>query len=704
MTLTGSSTQGRMQIGRAVIGALAMLGACSSNPASLPVGGSGGNATGGNGSGGSVGAGESGGAGGSRSAGVGGSGIGAGGAGVGGGTGSGGEPSRMGGSVVGGSAGSGMGGSTAGSGGAPVGMGGSGGGNGSAGAAGAGGTTGAGGAAGTGGAIAAGGAVGAGGAVACLPAIPVTTGTAVTVTVSLDGPPLATVSPDLMGIHTAVYDGLLTTSATTEALLKAAGVTSLRYPGGSYADQYHWESHTATATPAAGAGSNVIYVDPTANFGSFVSLLQRLGANALITVDYGMNSAGTGPGQPQEAAAWVAYANGSPTDTTVIGMDGSTPAVDWKTVGYWAGLRAAAPLATDDGRNFLRINRVAPIGIKYWEIGNELYGNGYYNGSATSAGWEPDMHAPYSGTNGTARLNNPNLSPSTYGTGVGLFAKAMKAVDSTIRVGGVLNWPDTSYAGFNVGVLGPACASMDFAAVHWYPGSTIASLLTIPRTDIPAMWSGLHAVMATNCGTTGRGATMPIAITEWGPNTLYGTAAIIGRTWHPVPPGVPSQTQVGGIFAAESYATFMEQGALAVHWAQLHDNQYLMPTPQPDTPGFGYHGQLIAHYLAAGGDTMKPTTSTVSTLSAHAALRADGGINVMLTNISPTAAANVTVNLAGGTSMFACAGTRYAYAPVSTNLDGPVSAGQAIYAPGTGSSVSVAVPAYAVVVIAFAKR
>ncbi len=555
-----------------------------------------------------------------------------------------------------------------------------------------------------GGTNATGGASGTGGAAACMPAIPITVGAAVTVTVNLDGPAMAKVSPDLMGIHTAVYDGLLTTSATTQSLLKAAGVTSLRYPGGSYADQYHWESHTATATPAAGAGSNVIYVDPTANFGSFVSLLQRLGANALITVNYGMNSAGTGPGQPQEAAAWVAYANGSPTDTKVIGMDSSTPPVNWNTVGYWASLRASAPLATDDGKNFLRINHAAPVGIKYWELGNELYGNGYYNGSATSAGWEPDMHAPYNGTNGTARLNNSNLSPATYGMGVVNFAKAMKAVDSTIQVGGVLNWPNTSYAGFDAGVLGPACASMDFAAVHWYPGSTIASLLTIPKTDIPAMFSGLHALMMANCAAPDRGATMPIAITEWGPNTLYGTAAIIGQTWHPTPPGVPSQTQVGGIFAAESYATFMEQGALAVHWAQLHDNQYLMPDPQEDTPGFGYHGQLIAHYLASGGDTMMPTTSTVATLSSHAALRVDGGINVMLTNISPTAAANVTVNLAGGTSALACAGTRYAYTPVSTNVDGPVGAGQAIFATTTGTSVGVAVPAYSVVVIAFPKR
>ena len=65
---------------------------------------------------------------------------------------------------------------------------------------------------------------------------------------------------------------------------------------------------------------------------------------------------------------------------------------DWKTVGFWASLRAAAPLATDDGYNMFRINHPAPFGIKYWEVGNELYGNGYYYGSC---GWEADMHVPY---------------------------------------------------------------------------------------------------------------------------------------------------------------------------------------------------------------------------------------------------------------------------------------------------------------------
>jgi hypothetical protein len=53
--------------------------------------------------------------------------------------------------------------------------------------------------------------------------------------------------------------------------------------------------------------------------------------------------------------------------------------------------------------------------------------------------------------------------------------------------------------------------------------------------------------------------------------------------------------------AAEAYATFMEQSALAVHWVQLHDNQYLLATPVQDAPGFAYKSQLIAHDLAGGG-------------------------------------------------------------------------------------------------------
>jgi hypothetical protein len=142
-----------------------------------------------------------------------------------------------------------------------------------------------------------------------------------------------------------------------------------------------------------------------------------------------------------------------------------------------------------------------------------------------------------------------------------------------------------------------------------------------------------------------------------------------------------------------------------VHFQQLHPGAsgatYLDGS---DKPSWGYHGQLIAHYLADVGDTLVQTTSTTTTLLSHAALRADGGVNVMLTNINPSAVANVTVNLAGGTTTFACAGKRYDYVPVAGNVSGPVSAGQTVYASPTGTSVAVGVPADSVVVVSFPKR
>jgi hypothetical protein len=516
--------------------------------------------------------------------------------------------------------------------------------------------------------------------VACPPSTQTVAGNPTTVTLNLAGPPMATIGSDFMGIHTAVYDGTLG-AVSTATLLKAAGVTSLRYPGGSYADLYHWETHTGTATPAAGAGSNTIVVAPTANFGSFVSIVQNVGGNAFITVNYGMNSRATGPGSPKEAAAWVAYANGSPSDTTVIGPDNSVPPVDFMTVGYWAGLRAAQPLATDDGRNFLRINHPAPAGIKLWEIGNELYGNGYYP-MYGAIGWEADYHVLYGSA---SRGNNPALSPATYGAGVAAFAAAMKAVDPTIKIGGVLSWPDINPS-FDGPVLTAACAAMDFASVHWYPGDTLASLYTHPRNDIPAMFTALHAAMASTCP-AGAKTNLPIAVTEWGPNTINGGVAI-GQAWHPAT-GSGTQTQIGGIFAAESYANFMEQGALALHWAQLHDNQYLLATPTPDTPGFGYHGQLIAHYLGASGDTvLSPPTSSSPTLFSHATRRADGTIGVMLSNVGITPAA-VTLN-ASGSRPLGCTGTVYTYVPIANNNDGPVGGGSAISSStaNSGSTVS----------------
>jgi hypothetical protein len=542
------------------------------------------------------------------------------------------------------------------------------------------------------------GQVGTGGApVACMAPLPLpATGTAATVTVNLAAPPTATVGPDLMGIHSSIYDGTIGSPSTAD-LLRAVGVTSIRYPGGSIGDVYHFENHLMySMVPTSNSPDGFVYVAPEADFGKFVSILQNVGANALITINYGSNPSTNGPGLPEEAAAWVAYANALPSNTTAIGLDTSPTPRDWMTAGYWAGLRASAPLAIDDGLNYLRINHPAPVGIKYWEIGNEIYGNGFFGAGVA---WEADMHA----LPGAPRQGAAGLSPATYGRAVATFAALMKKVDPTVKVGGIVNWPDNRWANFNRDVMTQECSSIDFVVNHYYAGTTIASLLTAPGTDIPTMFRDLHALLTANCP-AGRGATMPIAITEWSPNP--NDSGPIQDSYNAMP---MTHTQTFGIFAANGYATFMEQGALMLHWHELHGKSYIPNTAGVDAPTFGYHGAQIAHYFAAAGDSLLPqpvvtnATTLASLLLTHASKHADDSVSVMLTNASPTVSANVTLNVTGGA--LGCVGTSYTYAPVSAgmDLDGSVVAAN-IFSSATGAAVPVVVPPYSVVVIHFPNR
>jgi hypothetical protein len=222
----------------------------------------------------------------------------------------------------------------------------------------------------------------------------------VKVTVEADRPGNI-MAPRAPGIEAFVYDSTLM-DPTLPSLLRDAGVTTLRYPGGAYADTYHWSTHKTTNSRAP-VCQRYSYVAPNTDFGHFVALIDQVGTTT-ITVNYGSNADGTGGAEPLEAAAWVAYANGNPSDTKVLGKDSTGH--DWQTVGYWATLRSSQPLATDDGQNFLRIAHPQPLNVKYWEVGNEVYQNGYYGGE----GSEVDLHAPYPADvkdNAKARQKNP---------------------------------------------------------------------------------------------------------------------------------------------------------------------------------------------------------------------------------------------------------------------------------------------------------
>jgi hypothetical protein len=433
------------------------------------------------------------------------------------------------------------------------------------------------------------------------------------------------VPPLAYGMHASVYDNSLHDPALS-GQLKQGGLALLRWPGGGYSDNYHWSTHTMT--PFRGDPGDVGYLADGSDFGSFVSVFEGFGGTAMITVNYGSNLAGDGPGEPLEAAAWVAYANGDPDDDHSLGVDAS--GTDWETVGAWATLRASSPLDEDDGRNFLRIAHPEPLGIRYWEIGNEVFGNGYYGGSYQ---FEHDGHVPY---DGTRREDNPLLSGTAYGSGVVAYAKAMRAVDPDVKIGAVLNTPPRDYTWgptWNSDVLAKCAEVVDFVSVHWYPSKEASEIVALPATEIDAMTEELRAGFARH----GRDEADPIeiAMTELGGapgNTLLRDAP-----------------QSLALFSTDTYLTAIEHGLVNLDWLELHNGSYLSDRRWGGGPGPAYHGIRLASLLAGPGDRLVKASSNRASIIAHASRRADGTYGVLLIDRQlPTAPpAQVTLELSG---------------------------------------------------------
>jgi hypothetical protein len=406
--------------------------------------------------------------------------------------------------------------------------------------------------------------------------IPVASAAAAPATVTVNARAgLATVPATGIGVNDAVWDSQLGT-ATISDRLKSAGVQMMRYPGGSYGDIYHWQDNTAPGG----------FVAPNTDFNTFMGSVQRVGAQPIIIANYGT-------GTPQEAAAWVQYAN--------------------VTRGY---------------------------GAKFWEIGNELYGNGHYG-----ANWEADNHA--------------DKSPVGYANGVVAYADAMKAIDPTVKIGAVLtmpaNWPDGLVGGgdpgtWNQTVLGIAGSRIDFVDLHWYPGKTNAAEVLARPNLIPDSVYQVRQEIARFAGANA--ANIGVALTE--------TNSIVGV-----------DTQPGALYFADTTAGLLENGVFTVDWWDVHNGAASVSTvagqtdfgdsglfssagcvtggcePALNTPFAPYYALGMLSTFAHPGDQMIRAGSDQPLVTAHAVRRANGDVAVLLVNKDPDSAHPVTISYAG---------------------------------------------------------
>jgi alpha-N-arabinofuranosidase len=120
-------------------------------------------------------------------------------------------------------------------------------------------------------------------------------------------------------------------------MLRESRLPLLRFPGGNFVSGYHWEDGIGP-TERRPTRRNPAWGDFEPNHvgtDEYLKLCRLVGCEPLICVN-------AGNGTAQEAAAWVEYANGPVTSR-------------------YGALRA-------------RYGHPEPYNVKFWEIGNELYG------------------------------------------------------------------------------------------------------------------------------------------------------------------------------------------------------------------------------------------------------------------------------------------------------------------------------------------
>ena len=259
-------------------------------------------------------------------------------------------------------------------------------------------------------------------------------------------------------------------SAFNPNILRAArelGVTLVRFPGGIFADYYHWRDGVGPRQsrparphlPGGNASAN--------DFGTaeLVEFSRQIGAEPLFQVNMIT-------GTPEEAAAWVSYCN-NPND----------------------------PERRRDGT-------AQPFNVRFWEIGNEPYGKADNPNTARSS-----------------------LTPEQYAARYLQFADAMKKADSSIRLIGAGGVNTERYVAVTNNdwdriILERAGSKMDYLSVHnaYAPIAASASHASVEEVyralfAFPQLIDRNLEDVSNQIELNGRRSpnSIEIAVTEWGP-------------------------------------------------------------------------------------------------------------------------------------------------------------------------------------------
>jgi alpha-N-arabinofuranosidase len=445
------------------------------------------------------------------------------------------------------------------------------------------------------------------------------------------------------GVNTAVWDSLLDTSVTTN-LLTAMGAGSLRFPGGSLSDDYHWATNTTDSNTWTWATS----------FDQFAQVATAIGAQVFVTADYGS-------GTPAEAAAWVQESN--------------------VTNHY---------------------------GFKYWEIGNEEYGswetdtNIVPHDPYTYAQRFQQYYTQMKAVDPTIKIgavavpgedsyannsNHPVVNPVTGVTHNGWTPVMLATLNSLGVIPDFLiyhRYPESPGGESDQGLLlSNGTWSTDAAdlrsQLNDYLGTTAAAGVELDNTENNSVSSdpGKQTTSLVN------GLFLADSICA-AMNTEFNSV-----TWWDLRNG---------------QETTDNNSSTLYGWRQYGDYGVVdsanPPGPADTYPTF-YVERLLQHF-ARGGDQLVSAISDYPFLSVCAAQRTGGGLTLLVVNNSATNALNANISISGASP--ASAGTLYSYGiPQDNAAETGVGSADITTSPITGlsTSFSYSFPPYSANVIAF---
>jgi alpha-L-arabinofuranosidase len=445
------------------------------------------------------------------------------------------------------------------------------------------------------------------------------------------------------GINTAVWDALLDTSVTTN-LLTGMGAKSLRFPGGSLSDDYHWATNTTDSNTWQWSTS----------FDQFAQVATAIGAQVYVTADYGS-------GTPAEAAAWVQESNvtkqygfkyweigneeyGSwETDNNTVPHDPYTYAVRFQQ--YYTQMKAVDPAI-----------KIGAVSVP----GEDSYANNTNHPvvnpvtGVTHNGWTPVM---------LATMNSLGVTPDFL-----IYHQYPQSPDGESDQGLLLSTGDWSSDAANLRMQ-----------LNDYLGTTVAAGVELDNTENNSVSSspGKQTTSLVN------GLFLADSICA-AMNTEFNSV-----TWWDLRNG----QQTGDNNSTTLYG-----------WRQYGDYGVVdsadPPGPADTYPTF-YVERLLQHF-ARGGDQLVSAASDYPLLSVCAANRISGGLALLVVNNSASNTLNANIAISGASP--GSTGTLYSYGiPQDTAAETGTGSADVASTPvsGLSTSFSYSFPAYSANVIAF---